>query len=592
MEPPRREIGQEQCTLLVILPAPLELVQHVVPRGGDLGVRRSLAQGFQGPHDVPLRFGEALGQDARRVRQDRAVVLVEVELELHRHQQLPAVDQAIEHAGALRVRDHRQQHFRRAVIRMRHDGGAERDRPDAQRRHADRRLLDPAKRLDRAVVALGRGTAGQSSERALDLRAQRGRVEIPHEHERHVAGDVVLLEEPSHPRQRGKLEMLHLAEHAPRPVRVAGKERLRERLVRRHEEPVHRAILLLVHGLQFRGKQAKYGLHEPFRRDVDPRVDLRTRECIVIHRHVGVRECIDLDSPHFSEQTIEFVRDRIFRRLAPGLVDAGTDRFVLARRGLAQLLEQRLELRQFRLLRTVVHRAEPLRALEQHVLEVVRHPGVIGRIVATPRTHHDRAEHLRAVVRFAQDHRQPVRQHELDHLRGVSFRPARCGEGFVRRGCRRLCGRRGGSPTQDEGQRERPAHRGDSKAPRPRAAPARKEARGRRRSAPYRRRWRPAPAVVRREPARGSSAGLHGCLCVGERAPRTTGPPRAWPRPAPVVIDGFAAPIGNVMRTLRVSRSSAIRSAPSDGLLAAMSSRERHLGSDRRRLVVLADAVR
>jgi hypothetical protein len=174
----------------------------------------------------------------------------------------------------------------------------------------------------------------------------------------------------------------------------------------------------------------------------------------VIDGLVVAGERVDPGAAELAQELVELVRHRVGVGLRDDRRDLAIDRRLLARGGRPLALVQRLEPLLQRRLGRPVGGPEPLGPLEQHMLEVVRHPGLARRVVARTRPHHHRAEHLRPLTVDAHHHRQPVAEHPHLDIQRIDDRGRRCRRGRGRRcGCRH---RRGGDG--EEQRQERREH--------------------------------------------------------------------------------------------------------------------------------------
>ena len=82
--------------------------------------------------------------------------------------------------------------------------------------------------------------------------------------------------------------------------------------------------------------------------------------------------------------------------------------------GLAvQLIVQQRDAVEENLFRRPVQRADAVCALEHDVFQIVRHAGIVGRVVLGTNVHADGAVNLGFFVKFAQHHVHPVGQRHL-----------------------------------------------------------------------------------------------------------------------------------------------------------------------------------
>jgi hypothetical protein len=157
------------------------------------------------------------------------------------------------------------------------------------------------------------------------------RIEVPREHQRHVAGHVVALEVRPHRPQRRPLEVRDLAEDVVAAIRVPRERPAHEPAKQLISGDVHRAVLLLVDRLELGREQAKHRLPEALGVQRQPGVDLAGRESVVIDGLVVAGERIDPAAAELAQQLIELVRHRVGVGLLDDRRDLAIDRRLLAR---------------------------------------------------------------------------------------------------------------------------------------------------------------------------------------------------------------------------------------------------------------------
>ena len=184
------------------------------------------------------------------------------------------------------------------------------------------------------------------------------------------------------------------------------------------------AVLLLVDRLQLTLEQAEHGVEHALRVQPAPLLEELRRKGVVIFRAVPRRRGVQAGAAVLRYQTVELVgygvvgsplaqpADVVLNLQPPGGVLRQRQFVVLRRYGVEPLL-----------LGGVVDSADFLRALEQHMLQIVCNAR-IGTVLRTS-PDHQRPVNLRLRVVLVEPHRQPVAQADFLHLTGVAiaFRP-------------------------------------------------------------------------------------------------------------------------------------------------------------------------
>ena len=262
------------------------------------------------------------------------------------------------------------------------------------------------------------GRALEPGELVLEHRQHR-LVDVARQHDRHVAGRVVALEERDHIAVRRILQVLDLADRRAPAVAVPGEHRLQERLFHAPTRVVDRPVLLLVDRLELGPEQPKHRVGVAGGLDARPLRQPVLRDLGDVDRRVPVGERVEPGDAEPRVQLIELVGDRERRRSLGLGVDLVQDLVAIGARR-AQLTVERRDPIEVRLLLGVVERAELARALEQHVLEVVRQAGRLRRIVAAAGAHHDVRDHRRLLRVGAEVHGHAVGQPVDRRLRRIA----------------------------------------------------------------------------------------------------------------------------------------------------------------------------
>ena len=238
--------------------------------------------------------------------------------------------------------------------------------------------------------------------------------EVATEHQPHVVGHIVAAEEILHVLQPRVLQVLRAADDG---ILVGmSLEGLRHHpLHGSRDEVVGGAVLLFVHRLQFALEQPEHGVQHPLRVEPAPLFQELRCERVVILRHVVRCRGVQPRTAVSGDEPVKLVGDGVVRRplaqSADVLLKCQSPCCVLGLRQLVVLSRDRVEPHALRL---IVHRANLLRTLEQHVLQVVRNTRV--RTVLGPRLHHHGPVDLRLRVVLVQPDSQPVLQLQFLHV--------------------------------------------------------------------------------------------------------------------------------------------------------------------------------
>ena len=175
------------------------------------------------------------------------------------------------------------------------------------------------------------------------------------------------------------------------------------------DEVVGGAVLLFVHRLQFALEQPEHGVQHPLRVEPAPLFQELRCECVVILRHVVRCRGVQPRTAVSGDESVEFVGNGVvgcpLAQSADVLLQCQSPCCVL---GLRQLIVFSRDGVKPHALRLIVHHANLLRTLEQHVRQVVRNARV--RAVLGPRFHHHGPVDLRLRVVLVQPDSQSVAQ--------------------------------------------------------------------------------------------------------------------------------------------------------------------------------------
>ena len=150
--------------------------------------------------------------------------------------------------------------------------------------------------------------------------------------------------------------------------------------LRLHVVLVH--VVLLEHVLELSLESTEDRLVQTIGEDGQPFEHLVSGEMVVVASHVIRGEGIHIRSTDTVEEGKEILGGRVLRCLEAGAVDTGDERVALyGIRGLRVLVIETDDLLVERFLFLPIQRTDTLRTLEEHVLQVVRETGTLGRFV-------------------------------------------------------------------------------------------------------------------------------------------------------------------------------------------------------------------
>ena len=136
---------------------------------------------------------------------------------------------------------------------------------------------------------------------------------------------------------------------------------------------IERLVLLFIDNLQLRLKEAKDRMLEPLRLDDGPLFQAVLRQVHLVDRLFVPRVGVEALFAHRLVELVHLVRDFVLRGQLRFLVDLRVDGLAFLRVGLVKMLFVQLgDAVEVRFFLFVIERANLRRALEQHVLEVMR----------------------------------------------------------------------------------------------------------------------------------------------------------------------------------------------------------------------------
>ena len=166
-------------------------------------------------------------------------------------------------------------------------------------------------------------------------------------------------------------------------------------------------ILLLIDRLQFVLEQAEDRIAQPFAVQFSPMGHVLRCEYIIIGSTVVRSLGIEFRSSITGDEPVEFIRNDVLSRLLVEVVDLLHELFAFGRiLRLGQFVVFEGNLIQEAFLSRIVQRADPVRALEHHVFEIVGN-ACIGRVLGSC-LYHDGTKNLRLTVIFIQPHCQTI----------------------------------------------------------------------------------------------------------------------------------------------------------------------------------------
>ena len=250
----------------------------------------------------------------------------------------------------------------------------------------------------------------QTSEGLGDHRFGGLGIEVSDDDERHVVRHVPGVVELNQTTQTRVLEVLGQTDDVTL-VRRTFVDILHELFLRLGRGVVGVHIVLLKHVLQLRLESTEDRVDETIGEDRQPAVHLCSREGVVVRRKVKRRISVHTLGTDEIEHVEEIFGRRDLRFTHGALVDLGSELLTDFRIGsIAVLVVQSDDRVIDRFLFLPIKCANTLRTLEEHMLQVVRESGVLGRFVHSSGANYYIARYIRCIVVFPEKNSETIFQ--------------------------------------------------------------------------------------------------------------------------------------------------------------------------------------
>ena len=384
------------------LPGEIHVVTFADLRNRDAAVFRNrsdapvtvftLAELFEFRKQKRRNLVQRLSRTRRTVEHEKHVLASDAQMTSRSKQFLRAEEVLFEQTIAGIFEQTRNQRDKRAVARGAFHAPA---KPCVRRlRSADGQFPVFGQRLFHRHFTFGNGCGFELAERLLRKRISLLEIKIADNRKRHIAGDIIAVEEGHDILHRRIFQVIRLADN--RTSRGMGRQqRTVERLIRNHPVLVLPAVEFLINRLKFGVEQTEHRIREAFRIQFQIISEFVCGKLAHVDGEIDSGRGIESGGAEGRGELGELTRRGILRRLAGDAINFRV-KLLLANR-------IRLHLPLFKKIGNTVEKrfflcpvkcSHPRSSLEHHVLEIVGEPRGIGRFIG--RTCADDGQHRNA----------------------------------------------------------------------------------------------------------------------------------------------------------------------------------------------------